>query len=449
MCTDGKREAVINIRLSNLVRIVPVILSVVLGQGAASLAQGPEPAQVSGPVDIQANEQEFAGDQIIAKGNVRVVYKDSIIHAPMATLQRDAGGNPQKAIFTGHPHLVQGKSLIDADTLMFDIANSKVIAEGHAHSEVEQTEDTAKKDDKGGSAAGGEKKALVPIKPKGKGDQPAGAEKIVTDADHQEYDRSQDKFEATGHVKVIHGDIVVHSEKLQLVYGTDKKPETAIFTGQVVAKQGQNNTIADTITYSLTTRRLQATGHVKSKVVQPKKEDAPKKADSSQQGVDAVPQASLPADPGAAYAATTSDARKNPSAAGEDDPIVVTSNSQENSEETGRLSAEGNVKVYYQDMVGIGPKVIMVKNSEGRAEKVYFVGRSQVSQTGRRWIADRITIVVADKKVLAEGNTKAMIIQQSPGKSAPSFPAVGDSKLAGRPSAAPTSISARKIETPQ
>lgn len=403
-----------------------MILSLVLGLALPSQSQSPvvPGAEASGPVDIQANEQEFSGDKIIAKGNVRVVYKDSIVHAPMATLQRDAGGNPQTAVFTGHPHLVQGKSAIDAEMLTFDIANSRVIAEGHAHSEVEQSSAEEQKDGAPGASDAKVQKAGTAQAP----------EKIITDADHQEYDRSQDKFEAVGHVKVIHGDIVVRSQKLQLVYGTDKKPETAIFTGSVIAQQGQNNTCADAITYSLTTKRLQATGHVKSKVIQPKKEGS--KADAQ---TNSTPQASLPVDSGAAYAAAA------PKSA-DDDPVVVTSNSQENSEQTGRLSAYGDVHVYYQDMVGIGPKVILVRNSEGKAEKVYFVGRSQVAQSSRRWIADRITISVADKKVLAEGNTKAFIIQQGPGSKPP---AGSGSQLAGAHSSPATSISARKIEAPQ
>lgn len=411
----------------------------VLSLGASSFAQAPsDPTQVSGPVDIQANEQEFAGDQIIARGNVKVVYKDSIIHAPMATMQRDPGGNPQRAVFSGHPHLVQGKNIIDAETLTFDMANSRVIAEGRAHSEVESTDNNANNDDKGDSGSG----IGSPLtKPKGNtGGQP---EKIITDSDKQEYDRSQDKFEAIGHVKVVHGDITVRSDKLQLVYGADKKPETAIFTGAVVAQQGQNNTMADTITYSLTTKRLQATGHVKSKVVQPKKDLTGKEGKRG-------PQAALPADPGAAYAATSAGtATEDPAGSSEEAPIFITSNSQDYSQGTNRVSADGNVHVYYQDMVGMGPKVILIRNSEGKAERVYFIGRSQVSQTGRRWIADRITITVADKKVLAEGNTRAMIIQKNPQKVAPNIPGFGESQLAGKPSSAANSISSRKVENPQ
>ncbi|MGH9550303.1 MAG: hypothetical protein ACRD3W_13055, partial [Terriglobales bacterium] len=44
----------------------------------AVLAQGgpaPGAAAGGGPIDIQAQEQEFAGDHVIAKGHVRVVYK--------------------------------------------------------------------------------------------------------------------------------------------------------------------------------------------------------------------------------------------------------------------------------------------------------------------------------------------------------------------------------------
>lgn len=437
VCIDGKREAVTNIRFIDRLTIAPVILSLVLAMAPAVLAAAPPAPDVSGPVDIQANEQEFAGDQIIARGNVRVVYKDSIVHAPVATLQRDAEGNPQRAIFTGHPHFSQGKNVIEADTLTFDIANSRVVADGNSHSEVEQGESPDKKDEKTAKNGTDTKKSL--ITGPGKGDD-SGPQRIITDADHQEYDRSSDKFEATGHVKVVHSDIIVHAEKLHMVYGTDKKPETAIFNGNVVAQRGQNNTMADTISYSLNTKRLQATGHVKSKVVQPKKDDKTKKADAGGAG-------KYPGDPGAAYGATAPDAGSS-SSAGAEETIIVTSNSQESSEESGRLAADGNVRVYYQDMVGIGPKAILLRNSEGKADKVFFVGRSQVSQTGRRWIADRITISVADKKVLAVGNTRAFIIQQKPAGAKPDIPAP-DGKLAGKPAAGGSSISSRKIETPQ
>jgi len=382
---------------------VALSLVAALAAPATVRAQGGLGGDMSGPIDIQANEQEFSGDQVIARGNVHVKYKDSTIIAPAATLFRDAGGNPQKAIFTGHPKLVQGGSIIDADTLTFEIAIQKIIAEGRAHSEV-ISNSSSSTPDKPANARSGE--------------TAAAPERIITDSDRQEYDKQAQRFDAAGHVKVIHGDITVHADKLKLVYGTDSKPETAIFTGNVTANQNDNNTQADTITYSLTTRRLQATGHVKSKVIQ-------QKADGSKKG-------GLSEQPGADKAAAQPQTAEADGSA-QDDTMIILSDSQDYSQETGRVAADGNVRLYYQDTIGIGPKVIMVRNQDGKPERVIFRGRSQVTQPGRRWIADRITLTVADKKVLAEGNTKALILK-NPNQEQQAKPDSGQSQLAGRPS---------------
>jgi OstA-like protein. len=91
-------------------------------------------------------------------------------------------------------------------------------------------------------------------------------------------------------------------------------------------------------------------------------------------------------------------------------PIYITSDSQDYNQLTGRMDASGNVKIKYQDTTGSGPKVVMIRNADGQAEKVVFVGRSQITQAGKRWIADKIVMMVEDRKILAEGNTKAFIL---------------------------------------
>ncbi len=93
-------------------------------------------------------------------------------------------------------------------------------------------------------------------------------------------------------------------------------------------------------------------------------------------------------------------------------PIIIVADSQDYNNETGRLDAIGNAKIFFQDTVGIGPKVILMRNADGRAEKIVFVGRSQVTQKGKRWIGDRVTIMVADRRIIAEGNTKAIFLQK-------------------------------------
>jgi lipopolysaccharide export system protein LptA len=370
---------------------------------ASVSAIGPEMGPgAAGPIDIRANEQEFAENQVIAKGNVKVTYKDSVVYAPLATLYRDAAGQPQRAVFTGHPRLTQGENKIDADTLTFEMANSKIIAAGNAHSEViSQSEE--KKPEAGATTSGAENPSAELSKEIG-GSKGGGGkvEKIITDSDRQEYDRNTGKFEATGHVRVQHGEILVKADKLSLIYGLDNKPEAAVFTGSVNATQGKNSTMADSMTYTLATKRLQATGHVKSTVIQERKEGAPKK-----KALGFIPD---PAGMPAAVAATTGGAEEP-----KEDVVVITSDTQDYSRETGRLTANGNVRVFYQNVIAAGPTAILVRNSLGKAERVVFTGRSQISQPGRRWIADKIEMTIEDKKVIATGNTKALILQPPKG----------------------------------
>jgi len=471
-----------------------------------------------GTIDIQAAEQEFADDHMIARGNVHVTYKDSIIDAPMATLYKDANGKPQRAVFTGHPRLRQGPNLIHADKLTFDMTSSLIIADGNAHSEVIPQDGsnatkaskkidakaTGKKPAKESSTeakeelkAEGESEEIAPVvseeAPKPiqvkKKEQPAKQEKIITDADHQQYNRNTGQFDARGNVRVRTGDVFVKSDALKLVYDAEQKPETALFTGHVKATQGSNCTEADLMTYFLTTKRLQATGHVKSTVVQTQQAEAPKKGgpfSTFKTGVQKpvigaapikTPVQANPSDNTESRADSTDSIAANPQetdtqlADGSDEtqkqPIFIFSDSQDYSENTGRCTADGNVKLLYGDTIGVAPKMVMVKNVvTGETEKVLLYGRCQITQPGKRWIADRITYTVADNKVIAEGNTKAFILQQkAPGMSggmlaqkqapitskSPMF-VVPKSTIANtqpKPSSGTTKLSASKVETPK
>jgi lipopolysaccharide assembly outer membrane protein LptD (OstA) len=394
----------------------PLVVALSLSVRAQQPAATPVAAQ--GPIDIQAQEQEFAGDEVIARGDVHVKYKDSLVLAPVARLIRDAGGNPQKAIFTGHPRLVQGNSKIDADTLIFEVQTSHVVADGHAHSEVvdSPSDKGDKNKDKGDSANGGSNKPDNDAGAAPNGDTTASApksdsapakappEKIVTDSDHQEYDRTTGKFLAHGHVRVTHGDIFVKADKLQLVYGLDNRPETALFSGNVAATQNKNTTIADSMTYSLSTHRLQATGHVKSTVIQETKPAPAKKKTTVGFDSDLMQAAN---------------ATETPETPPQEDKIIITSETQDFSKETNRMTANGAVRVYYQDLICAGPACVLIRNSLNKPERIVFSGRSQVSQPTKRWIADHLEMTVADKKIIATGNTKAIILQMPKGAPAP------------------------------
>ncbi len=472
-------------------------------------AQAPV-AQTSAPVDIQATEEEFADDQVIARGNVKVTYKDSVVHAPMARLFRDAEGQPQRAVFVGHSTLVQGDSTIMGDTLIFEISSSKVVAQGNAHSEVVsasddsspstpgsssseksksltanqnmpasapnktiQTKSTQAKGSSGNKAdfkwpqAGDENDVTMsasensnndgqntPASTTSQSDNLTGApasaskkppatgkvEKIITDSDVQEYEKESGKFDANGHVHVVNGDISIFADKLRLVYGTDGKPETALFSGHVDATRNSNNTKSDLMTYYLVTKRLQATGNVRSKVIE--------KAPANQKGGTASKQSTVGSLPVANGGAANASASK----ADDDDTILIVSDAQDDSELTGRMTAEGNVKIYYQKTVGVGPKALVVRNAQGQAERVILNGRSQITQPGKRWIADRLTFTPASKKVLAEGNTRAFIFQAPDDKHKESgqLANAANSKDSNSPvasSKSTTAVSSSKVET--
>lgn len=458
--------------------LLPLLSSLLAMQmPLAAMAQAPDMGG-GGPIDIKAEEQEFAGDHIIARGHVRVVYKDSVIVAPVATLYRDVNtGQPQKAIFTGHPHLVQGNNKIDADTLVFEMVSSKIMAEGHAHSEVvneapppaaEQVagKGETKKPGKKVTPASSAEAALAQAaatkgslnsdastEPESKANAGAngaggtttsalggpseGPSTIITDSDRQVYDRGTGQFEAFGHVKVKAGDIDVLSDHLRMAYGADQKPEAAVFTGKVSATQGQNNTQSDTMTYFLNTKRLQATGHVRSKVIQSNNSNST----ASKSNTVTAPANEGKVEPivngGIAASTANTTPTATPAITNTGAPVIIVSDTQDYNKETGRLDAVGNCKIFYEDTVGIGPKIVMVRNAYGQAEKVVFIGRSQITQPGKRWIGDRITMIINDRRVLAEGNTRAFILQKkieapvAPSQAVP-FESAPDFKLAGK-----------------
>jgi lipopolysaccharide export system protein LptA len=434
----------------------------------------PGMSTATGPIDIKADTQEFAGDHVIANGHVHVIYKGTTVVAPAATLVRDAQGQPQVAVFTGHAYLVQDDNKIDADKLTFVMSDGKVVADGNAHSEViasdgaDQTPaGAAGKTDAKTAPAVAAKPA--PAKPKGdwqtddeNGDAPqialnadgtaAGApaaaptkpaEKIFTDSDHQIYEQNTGHFEAMGHVRVKHGDIHVTSNHLQLVYGADKKPETALFTGAVAATQNENNTKADAMTYFLTTQRLQASGNVRSKVIQQKAPD-PAAAKKEKEKAASVTKPTASAEP----MLKTNVNKKRLAAEGggttfvmgmdteSAEPIYIFSDAQDYTKDNGRTTAEGNCTVYFNESIGKGQRVLLLRNEEGRAERIMFFGRSQVTQPGKRWIGDKITFMVPDQRVIAEGNTRAIILStkgqiQPPEAASAPAPAPAENKING------------------
>ncbi len=372
------RQRLINMKNKQAIFKTLLLIVVLLCPGYSFAQTANESSGESVPVDIKANEQQFLDKEIVAKGNVRVKYKESDVTSDEAIMYRDDEGNAQKAVFKGSPKLVQKNSTMLARTLIFEIANQKIIANGNAHSVIVSTPQAKQAGD---SLKANKKDDKKPAKP--------GDDNIITDSDDQIYDKEVGEFRATGHVRVKRGDLFVKAENLIMYYGTDGNPETAMFKGNVYVLQYPNETYSDNVTYGLNTNRLQANGHVKSKVIQNPKNDSNAKKNSEDEKL-----------------ANNSEEKKGSS------DIVVTSDAQDYSSTNGRITAIGNVKLSSDETSGAGPKMVMMRNEEtGKTDRIIFYGRSQVRQTGKSWIADHIEMDMATKKVLASGNTKAVILQ--------------------------------------
>lgn len=433
---------------------IALALSLVLGGSLlvpTALAQ-----QGNDPIDITAEEQEFGDDCMIARGNVRVVTGDTIIYAPIATMYKGPDGQPQTAVFTGNPRLKQGQNVINANKLTFFVKTSVIVAEGSAHSEFLTSQ-----------AAGSAKPATADGDDEDDATKTADnrPQRFITDSDRQVFEKKTGKFEAFGKVHVkTEGQVDVDSDHLRLVYGTNGKPEAVVFTGKVTAKKERNVTQSDTMTYFLTTKRMQATGQVKSKVIQERTATGPKKGGPNQGTTlqakkppvsgpisgdqletanqwgttsGSEPDAGSVTTPTIAAAAPAPTKKKEKTefissgSTKETQEITILSDAQDYNEETGRMDADGNVRVYMKDTIGIGPKVTMFNNELGQADHVLFTGRSQIAQPGKKWIGDRITLVIDDRRVISEGNTRAIILGSKTNGRGPSLPSMNFASSSG------------------
>lgn len=135
----------------------------IVSQNQASLSK----ASGSNPINITANEitlESHDAQKIIAEGNAKLIisaaqtlianqiiinenglvkangavhvqaenlncYSDNLVIKP------NSDKSPQTALFTGHPHIIQGTNTIYADTITYDFATKQAQIVGNVHSE--------------------------------------------------------------------------------------------------------------------------------------------------------------------------------------------------------------------------------------------------------------------------------------------------------------------------
>jgi LPS export ABC transporter protein LptC len=92
---------------------------------------------------ILSNTQTLIANQIIinetglvkANGGVNVKTENMNCFSDNLVIKPNATKSPQTAIFTGHPHIIQGANTIYADTITYDFATKRAQIIGNVHSE--------------------------------------------------------------------------------------------------------------------------------------------------------------------------------------------------------------------------------------------------------------------------------------------------------------------------
>lgn len=70
-----------------------------------------------------------------------------------------------------------------------------------------------------------------------------------------------------------------------------------------------------------------------------------------------------------------------------------------------QILIRGNVKIKYKGAIIEAPEGTITTNDKGEQDKAVFIGRTKLKLNDRRLEADKITVLIKDKTIYAEGNT--------------------------------------------
>ena len=186
---------------------------------------------------------------------------------------------------------------------------------------------------------------------------------VVINADVQEYDTKTGTMTATGAVTILYKELETFSNKaiIKTLKNGDIKDLELI--GNARVKEKANESFADKFYYNAATKVITATGNTTSNAVMDNGEK-----------------------------------------------LILKSSRQEYTQDRNVFNASGNVKVWYQDYFAQGPKIAVYPDKgTNKANEIYFIGRSSITQGMRTIYADKIKMILKPKDFHAEGNTRTVI----------------------------------------
>lgn len=186
---------------------------------------------------------------------------------------------------------------------------------------------------------------------------------VVINADVQEYDTKTGTMTATGAVTILYKELETFSNKAIINTTKNGDIKDLELIGNARVKEKENESFADKFYYNAATKVITAIGNTTSNAVM---------------------------DNG--------------------DKLILKSSRQEYTQDRNVFNASGNVKVWYQDYFAQGPKIAVYPDkATNKANEIYFIGRSSITQGMRTIYADKIKMILKPKDFHAEGNTRTVI----------------------------------------
>ena len=186
---------------------------------------------------------------------------------------------------------------------------------------------------------------------------------VVINADVQEYDTKTGTMTATGAVTILYKELETFSNKAIINTTKNGDIKDLELIGNARVKEKENESFADKFYYNAARKVITATSNT-----------------------------------------TSNDVMDN------GDKLILKSSRQEYTQDRNVFNASGNVKVWYQDYFAQGPKIAVYPDkATNKANEIYFIGRSSITQGMRTIYADKIKMILKPKDFHAEGNTRTVI----------------------------------------
>lgn len=287
---------------------------------------------VASDVTIESKTQFYDGtkNKTFLDGGVKVKMDDMILTSPRAVIDVNANGKVEKANFLDRVHAIKDEKTnqheIESDVMSMSLLDKKVRAEGNTITTISENR--------------------VPV--------------VVLTANYQEYDTKAHLMKAVGNVIIHYQDVVATSNEATLKVDSSNKPEKFKLIGNAVITQKKSIVTANTIMYNTKSKEVVAQGNTHTHTVD------------------------------------------------EDDGsnFDLYAHLQQYDKITKSLMAAGDVKMTYQNYIGVGPKATFLSNKKGKINELIFYGRSKVQEGDKIVEANKIRMTARPKTFKAEGNVK-------------------------------------------